>query len=102
MTTGVGRERNELRFGMPHLIVSVVRQFHNDMRARARLDGGECSGWFPVEQGLPQGCVLVPLLLNILFAAVISVTLTRFEVDEDVMNALLSFIKQTRAGRYAF
>ena len=43
------------------------------MRAYMRLDDGVCSGWFAVEQGVRQGCVVVPLLFNIFFAAVINV-----------------------------
>ena len=38
--------------------MSVIRQFHDSMRACARLDDRVCSGWFAVEHG-----VLAPFLL---------------------------------------
>ena len=59
------------RFGVPQKMISVIRQFHDGKRACVRLDDRVCSGWFAVEQGLRQGCVLAPLLFNILFAAVV-------------------------------
>ena len=70
------------RFGVPHNMISVIRQFHDGMRACVRLDDRVCSGWFVVEQGLCQGCVLVPLLFNTLFAAVINVASMRFKADK--------------------
>ena len=57
-------------FGVPEKMLTVIRQFHEGMRPRARSDDGEHSEWFDVTQGLRQGCVLSPLLLNIFFAAV--------------------------------
>ena len=77
------------RFGVPHNMISVIRQFHDGMRACVRLDDRVCSGWFAVEQGLRQGCVLVPLLFRIFFAAVINVASTRFKADKDIMDALV-------------
>ena len=46
------------RFGVPMQMISVIRQFHDGMRACVQLDDGQCSDWFAVEQGLRQGCML--------------------------------------------
>ena len=70
------------RFGVPHKIISVIRQFHDGVRICVRLDDRVCSEWFAVEQGLRQGCLLAPLLFNIFFAAVINVAYTRFKADK--------------------
>ena len=40
------------RFGVPPVMVDIVRQFHDGMRAGVRLDGGRVSEWFEVGQGL--------------------------------------------------
>ena len=63
------------RFGVPEKILSVIRQFHEGMRARMRTDDGEHSEWFDVTQGLRHGFVLPPLLLKIFFADVIHAVL---------------------------
>ena len=60
------------RFGVPQVMISVIRQFHDGMRACVRFDDRVCSRWFAVEQSLRQRCVLAPLLFNIFFAAVIN------------------------------
>ena len=39
------------RFGVPQRMISVIRQFHDGMRACVRLDDCVCSGWFAVKQG---------------------------------------------------
>ena len=63
-----------------------------------RLDDRVCSGWFAVEQGLNQGCVLAPLLFNIFFARVMNVTVTRLTADKDIMDALVYLRRKTGAG----
>ena len=83
------------RFGVPQNMISVIREFHDGMRACVRLDDRVCSRWFAVEQGLRQGCELAPLLLNIFFAAVINVASTRSKADEDIMDALVHLRKKT-------
>ena len=67
------------RFGVPQIMISVIRQFHDGLRACVRLDDRVFSRWFAVEQGLRQGYVLAPLLFNIFFAAVIKLASTRFK-----------------------
>ena len=86
------------RFGVPQIMTSVIRQFHDGMRACVRLDDRVCSRWFAVEQGLRQGCVLAPLLFNIFFASVIKLASTRFKADKGIMDALVHLRKKRGAG----
>ena len=86
------------RFGVPQIMISVIRQFHDGMRACVRLDDRVCSRWFAVEQCLCQGCVLAPLLFSIFFAAVISLASTRFKADKGIMDALVRLRKKRGAG----
>ena len=87
------------RFVVPqNNMILVIRQFHDDMQACVRLDDRVCSRWFAVEQGLPQGCVVAPLVFQIFFAAVISVASTHFKTDKGILDALVHPRKKRGGG----
>ena len=75
--------------GVPPQMLAVIQQFHDGMRARVRPDDAVCSDRFEVEQGLRQGCVLSPLLFNIVFAAVLTVVLQRFSEEPAILAELV-------------
>ena len=77
------------RAGVPEELIAIIRQFHDGMQARVRMDDGELSDWFEVTQGLRHECVLSPLLFNILFAAAIEVVLVRFSEDDTILKDLV-------------
>ena len=77
------------RFGVPEKMMTIIRQFHEGMRACVRTDDGERSEWFDVTQGLRQGCLLSPLLFNVCFAATIHAVLVRFGEDPDILRDLV-------------
>ena len=77
------------RFRIPPQMIEVIGQFHDGMRACVRRDDGRRSERFEVAQGLRQGCVLFPLLFNVLFAAKLFVVLERFSKDTGILADLI-------------
>ena len=71
-------------------MISIIRQFHDGMRACITLDGGRTSKWFEVRQGLRQGCVFAPLLFNIFFMAILSNAEKQFREDPAVVADLVN------------
>ena len=86
------------RAGVPSVMIDVIRQFHDGMRASVRMDDGELSEWFEVTQGLRQGCVLSTLLFNIFFAVVIEVVLQRFSEDYTILEYLVFLDEGSESG----
>ena len=58
--------------GCPKLFVTLIRSFHDDMKATVR-EGNEKATPFDVTSGTKQGCVLAPTLFSIFFSAMLSV-----------------------------
>ena len=56
--------------GVPPRLLAVVRALHEGMTAKVRV-GGALSDPFPVREGVRQGCLVAPALLNLYYAAVL-------------------------------
>ena len=87
-----------VRANVPEEMITVIRQFHDGMQARVRMDDEELSDWFEVTQGLRQGCVLSPLLFNIFFVAAIDVVLVRFSEYGTILNDLVYLEEEAGVG----
>ena len=86
------------RFGVAPRMLAVIRQFHDGMQACVRLDDGECSHTFDVGQGLRQGCVLAPLLFNMLFTAVLRVAEERLLADAAITDNMVQLQRKKGKG----
>lgn len=56
--------------GLPEELIGIVKSFHNNMKARIRVNG-ELLEEIEVENGLHQGCTMAPSLFN-LYACVVA------------------------------
>ena len=56
------------KFGCPPTFVAILQQFHTGMCAHVVMAGSQ-SSIFPVEVGVKQGCVLAPIIFNLLLVA---------------------------------
>ena len=74
---------------MPPKMLAIIRGFPDGMRARVKMDDGECSDWFDVEQGLCQGCNLAPLLFNTFFVAMLRVSVAEFATDSELVEDMV-------------
>ena len=58
------------KFGCPHKLITIVRQFHEGMQSLV-LDDGEPSESFTVSN-VKQGCVLAPTRFSLMFSTMLT------------------------------
>ena len=58
------------KLGVPDDLLTLIKSFHQDMKARLRVDG-EMLEEIKVANGLRQGCTMAPTLFN-LYACVVA------------------------------
>ena len=56
------------KFGCPPTFIAILQQFHTGMCAQVVIAGSQSSS-FSVEVGVKQGCVLAPIIFNLLLVA---------------------------------
>ena len=57
------------KFGCSPTFIAILQQFHTGMCAQVVMAGSQSSS-FPVEVGVKQGCVLAPIIFNLLLVAI--------------------------------
>ena len=57
------------KFSCPPTFIAILQQFHTGMCAQVAMAGSQSSS-FPVEVGVKQGCVLAPIIFNLLLVAI--------------------------------
>ena len=57
------------KFGCPPTFIAILQQFHTGMCAQVVMAGSQSSS-FPVEVEVKQGCVLAPIIFNLLLVAI--------------------------------
>ena len=78
------------RFGLPEVMLTIIRQFHEGMRARMRTDDGEQSQWFDVHPGTAaRMCILAPSFQCAFRRCHTCRPLIRFSEDLDILRDLV-------------
>ena len=54
------------KYGCPEKFISIVKQFHESMRAHVQ-DNGDILEAFIIINGVKQGCILAPILFCLMF-----------------------------------
>ena len=57
-------------YGVDDKLVELLMDLHTGTQAAVKL-AGKLSGWFDIECGVRQGCVIAPLLFNVFFDCVV-------------------------------
>ena len=68
------------------------------MQACVRVDDEECSDRCDIGQGLRQGCVLAPLLFNMVFTAVLRVAEKRFLANAVITDNMVQVQRKKENG----
>ena len=63
------------KFGCPAKFITMVMQFHDDMKTSVQ-DDGMYSEPFPVTNGVKQGYVLFPTFFSMMFSAMVTLEST--------------------------
>ena len=71
------------KLGVPDDLITLIKSFHQDMKARLRVDG-EMLEEIEVANGLRQGCTMAPTLFNIYACVVAERWLDRVKTIEGV------------------
>ena len=75
------------KFGCPPKFITMVRQFHDGMKASVKSNG-DMSNPFCVTNGVKQGCVLAPTLFSIMFSAMMHEAFQSYPAGVDIRYRL--------------
>ena len=59
------------KYGVPPVMLSLIRSCHDDMTAVVRVNGGTTDE-ITIRNGLRRGCTMAPVLFNLYFAAMVA------------------------------
>ena len=75
------------KLGVPVEMIQLVKSFHQDMKARIRIDGTVLEE-IEVQNGLRQGCCMAPVLFNLYTCLALERWLAKIEDTEGVSIAI--------------